>query len=218
MNIIYEDKYLIAVVKPVGIVSEGADGIEDKVKEYLETKCETLTGLVNRLDYGVSGLILLAKTKESAKRLNKLVAQNQIKKEYLAVVHSAPKENEGTFKDVLFKDSKSNKSYVVKTLRKGAKEAELDYVLLETIDAQKGKISLIKVQLKTGRTHQIRVQFSSRKMPLVGDGKYGGRDNCDIALYSYRMTFNHPFTNKTISIESMPYKDKYPWNEFLNIT
>ena len=107
---------------------------------------------------------------------------------------------------------------MVKNLRKGAKEAELDYVLLETIDAQKGKISLIKVQLKTGRTHQIRVQFSSRKMPLVGDGKYGGRDNCDIALYSYRMTFNHPFTNKTISIESMPYKDKYPWNEFLNIT
>ena len=218
MNIIYEDKYLIAVVKPVGIVSEGADGIEGKVKEYLEAKGETLTGLVNRLDYGVSGLILLAKTKESAKRLNKLVAQNQIKKEYLAVVHSAPKENEGTFKDILFKDSKSNKSYVVKTLRKGAKEAELDYVLLETIDAQKGKISLVKVQLKTGRTHQIRVQFSSRKMPLVGDGKYGGRDNCDIALYSYRMTFNHPFTNKTISIESMPYKDKYPWNEFLNIT
>ena len=78
MNIIYEDKYLIAVVKPVGIVSEGADGIEGKVKEYLEAKGETLTGLVNRLDYGVSGLILLAKTKESAKRLNKLVAQNQI--------------------------------------------------------------------------------------------------------------------------------------------
>lgn len=217
MQIIYEDRYLIAVKKPINMLSEGAQGIEGKVKKYLEEKGEGLTGLVNRLDFGVSGLILLAKTKESAKRFNKLVVQNQIKKEYLAVVHGVPTEQSGTFKDILFKDSKSNKSFVVKTLRKGAKEAELDYVVLKTKETQKGKLSLVKVRLKTGRTHQIRVQFSSRKMPLVGDGKYGGRDNCDIALYSYKMTFNHPLTNKTISIESMHEWDKYPWNEFSQI-
>lgn len=217
MQIIYEDRYLIAVKKPINMLSEGAQGIEGKVKKYLEEKGEALTGLVNRLDFGVSGLILLAKTKESAKRFNKLVVQNQIKKEYLAVVHGVPTEQSGTFKDILFKDSKSNKSFVVKSLRKGAKEAELDYCVVETKETPKGKISLVKVRLKTGRTHQIRVQFSSRKMPLVGDGKYGGRDNCDIALYSYKMTFNHPFTNKTISIESMPEWVKYPWNEFSQI-
>ncbi len=213
MEILYEDKYLLVVKKPVGMLSQGLDGVEGKVLEYLHLKNGGFVGLINRLDRNVSGLIMLAKDRESAKRLNNMASEHKIKKEYLAVIHSAPEEKDGTLKDFLFKDSKSNKSYVVKTLRKGAKEAILNYNVIKTVNTEKGIISLIKVTLKTGRTHQIRVQFASRKMPILGDGKYGGGDNkCKIALYSHKMSFNHPFTNEDICIESYPDVNTYPWN------
>ncbi len=216
MEILFEDKHLIIVKKPVGMLSEGNDGVEGEIIRYLKKDKNDYAGLINRLDRNVSGLIMLAKTKEAAKRISSMVSQNNIKKQYLAVIHSTPEEKSGTMCDILFKDSKQNKSYVVKSLRKGAKEAELEYSLLGTKSTGKGDISLVKVLLKTGRTHQIRVQFSSRKMPLLGDGKYGSRDNkCTIALYSHKMTFDHPFTGKLIQVESYPDKNEYPWNEFM---
>ena len=118
-------------------------------------------------------------------------------------------------RDFLFKDSKKNKSFVVKTLRKGAKEAVLDYELLETIETEKGEVSLVKIRLHTGRTHQIRVQFSSRKMPLLGDGKYGSHDNgCFIALWSYHLAFNHPCRKEKVDEMSFPPLSQYPWKMF----
>ena len=142
-----------------------------------------------------------------------MVSERSFSKEYLAVIKGIPTENEGVYKDFLFKDSSKNKSFVVKRARKGVKEASLEYRLLDSHD----DISLVFVKLHTGRTHQIRVQFASRKTPLLGDGKYGSRDNrCDTALWSCRLSFVHPVTNKSVSCVSMP-PEEYPWNLFTEI-
>ena len=120
-------------------------------------------------------------------------------------------EKQGEFKDLLFKDSSKNRSYVVNRVRKGVKEASLEYVVL----SEKGNKLLVKVMLHTGRTHQIRVQFSSRKTPLTGDIKYGSKDrNCDIALFSHSISFCHPVTNEVLTFTEYPTKIDYPWNLF----
>ena len=125
-----------------------------------------------------------------------------------------PEEPEGIFEDLLFKDSSKNKSFVVKRERKGVKKASLSYRVLASSEVNGEEISLVLAKLHTGRTHQVRVQFASRKMPLLGDGKYGSRDNhCETALWCERLTFVNPFTKKTVEAVSLPPKE-YPWNEF----
>jgi 23S rRNA-/tRNA-specific pseudouridylate synthase len=121
------------------------------------------------------------------------------------------KEKQGVYKDLLFKDSSKNRSYVVKRMRKGVKEASLEYVVL----SEKENKSLVKVILHTGRTHQIRVQFSSRKTPLCGDIKYGSKDReSDIALFSHSISFCHPVTEEMLTFTEYPTKIDYPWNLF----
>lgn len=191
IDVLYEDYDIIAAVKPVGVSSQVSenDNMLAILKNQLNLK--ELPYAVHRLDTAVGGVIIYAKNKTTASQLSKLVSEQKMKKEYLCVVHNLPENEKGRFDDLLFKDSKRNKSFVVNRMRKGVKRAILNYEVLESISFKEQTLSLIKVNLVTGRSHQIRVQFSSRKMPLYGDGKYGGSDNCDIALFSSKIEFDY---------------------------
>lgn len=210
LNILFEDDSLIVCVKPVGVSSQ-SDGGNDMVSilgEYLGDAVYP----VHRLDKAVGGVMVYAKTKSAAAFLSKCVSERQMKKEYLAVVHGCPENESGVFEDLLFKDSRKNKSFVVDRMRKGVKDAKLEYKLLGSVDTEKGRLSLVRVLLHTGRTHQIRVQFASRKMPLIADGKYGGKDNgCNIGLWSYSLGFNHPLSKGFVSFSALP-PDEMPWS------
>ena len=215
MNILYEDKYMLVCEKPADVLSEPSENGGKDILSLLKEEKGGEYFLVHRLDRNTGGAMLVAKSGEAAGKLSALIQQRDFKKEYLAVVKGEPETPEGVFEDLLFKDSQKNKSFVVKKLRKGVKEAKLEYMTLGTKTLENGeKASLVRVLLHTGRTHQIRVQFASRKMPLLGDGKYGSRDNkCETALWCERLTFVNPFTKKTVEAVSLPPKE-YPWNEF----
>lgn len=222
LEILYEDNHLIICVKPVGILSQpdpsGDVDMISLVKEYLdEKKNNSYVGLVHRLDRNVGGVMVFSKNHNITGKLSQLIQERNFTKEYITVVHNKPEEEEGILKDLLFKDSSKNKTFVVARARKGVKEASLDYKLLNTakLDLKEDKVvSLIKVHLHTGRTHQIRVQFASRKMPLLGDGKYGSKDNgCEIALWSYRLAFNHPMKKSLVDVSKMP-PQVYPFDLF----
>ena len=206
MEIIFEDRDIIVLVKETGILSQpdekGSESLTDMLKAYLEEKGEKgEIHVVHRLDKNVGGLMVYAKTSFAASRLSQQVQNGDMIKEYLACIHSSPEEKSGYMEDLLFRDSSKNKTYVVKRERKGVRKAKLFYETVKTENTRFGEVSLVKIRLYTGRTHQIRAQFSSRKMPLVGDGKYGGGDNTDIALWSYRLTFFHPRTNEKMTFE-----------------
>ena len=210
MKILFEDKNIVICQKGTAElceISQSKPSLANDVQNAFG-----YAGVIHRLDMNVGGAVLYAKNKEAASKFNRLVAENALVKEYLAVVHGRPKEDRGTFCDFLFKDSSKNKVFVVKRMRKGVKEASLSYELLETATTDTGELSLVKIKLHTGRSHQIRVQFSSRKMPLAGDGKYGSKDNkCTISLWSHSLSFFHPFSGENISIKSFPNKSAYPW-------
>ena len=159
--------------------------------------------------------MIYSKREDMTGKLSALVQSGDYKKTYLAVVHGEPSEREGEMRDLLYHDKKNNKSYVCDKKRQGVKEAVANYRLLETVERSEGeKISLVEVGLITGRTHQIRVQLASRRMPLVGDGKYGSRDNkASCALWSYRVEFIHPIMKKAIVCECFP-EYCYPWSLF----
>ncbi len=170
---------------------------------------------VHRLDNPVGGTMIYAPGKESAAKLSEMVAKGNMQKTYLAVVHGKPEEEKGVFKDLLFKDSSKNKSFVVKRMRKGVKEASLEYEVLDTVCFEDKEMTLVKILLHTGRTHQIRVQFSHRKMPLAGDRRYGsGKDDCSVALWSYAIGFDSPFDNARKEYSSVPDTTQFPWNLF----
>ncbi len=209
MKILFEDKHLLVVEKDAGILSE-PDGSGNDIVTLCSQHAGSECYLVHRLDRGTGGVMVLAKTKACAGRLSALVSERAFSKEYLAVIKGCPEEKEGVFKDLLFKDSRKNKSFVVNRARKGVKEASLEYRVLDSLD----DTSLVLVKLHTGRTHQIRVQFASRKMPLLGDGKYGSRDNkCETALHSCRLAFKHPMTGEDVRCTSLPPRE-YPWDLF----
>ncbi len=213
MNIIYETKDIVIIEKSVGISSQHTqkgDGLSDILKEKYG-----YASVINRLDTVVGGLIIFAKNQKSASYLSKLSQEREIDKTYLAVVEGIPQEKEGIFEDLLYKDSSKNKSFVVKRMRKGVKKASLEYVVKETVECDGKNLSLVMVKLHTGRTHQIRVQFSSRKMPLLGDGKYGSRDNrCNVSLWSHKLKFKLSPKAAEEKFTSFPPKDTYPWNLF----
>ena len=166
IKILYEDNNIVFCVKPAGLSSE--EGLPAALREQLA--CEIYT--LHRLDTPVGGVMVYAKNKETAAKISKKIAGNSdFKKTYLAVCEGEPAEREGIMEDLLFKDSHKNKSFVVKKERKGVKKASLSYRVIAA-NEYKGKIcSLVSVELHTGRSHQIRVQFASRKHPLLGDGK-----------------------------------------------
>lgn len=213
IKIIKEDESVLICIKPAGVLStDEPGGMPELVRETIgNPQADVRT--VHRLDRVVSGLMVLARNGETASELGKQIMNGHFEKEYLAVVHGKPDENQGTYTDLLQRDKKERKSYVVKKMAKGVQEAVLEYRVLQCCR----DMALLRIRLKTGRTHQIRAQFSSRNMPLVGDRKYSTlEDGCDIALWSYRLAFNHPETGERIDIRLQP-DERYPWNLFDSI-
>lgn len=191
MDILYSDKDLAVIVKPVGLDSESQ--VPDQLRQTLGGEVYTL----HRLDKNVGGVMVYARTKAAAAALSKAIQEGTMVKEYLALVHSTPPED-GDWTDLLFKDSTKNKVFVVKRERKGVKKARLEFRRLTS-----GESSLVHVRLHTGRSHQIRVQFASRGFPLLGDHKYGSRDDVSAPmLFSHRITF--PYRGKTHTYEATP--------------
>ncbi|MBQ6893335.1 MAG: RluA family pseudouridine synthase [Clostridia bacterium] len=186
-EVLYSDKEIVVIIKPCGVLSEDGEGSACAlIREALSVND---VYPIHRLDRDVSGVMVYALTKNAAAKLSRAVTENALEKVYLAVVHGIPEHPSGVFTDLLFKDSKKNKSYVVKRERKGVRRAELSYEVLESANDR----SLVRVKLHTGRSHQIRVQFASRKMPLFGDRKYGADDGeKQIALFSHCLVFPHP--------------------------
>lgn len=208
--VLYEDRDIIICEKKPGMLSEESDAPESLPHILKEEKGGDIYTL-HRLDKPVGGAIVYAKNKKAAAAFSHLIAESGITKEYCAVIDGVPDEESGEWRDFLFKDSRQNKTYVVRRMRKGVKEAVLQYRVLEQTENR----SLVAVKLITGRSHQIRAQFASRKMPLTGDGKYGSRDNkCAVALWSHKLFFIHPFTGKEIRVVSEPPFGDYPWNLF----
>lgn len=203
------DKRIIVCVKPAGVLStDVAGGVPSLVREALGDD-HACVRTVHRLDAAVSGLMLLARSKKAASVLGQQVMERRFEKEYLAVIHGAPAPDEGSFSDLLQRDKAKRMTYVVSAPEKGARSALLDYRVL----AKKDGYSLVRIRLHTGRTHQIRVQFASRGFPLLGDKKYGLGEENDIALWSYRLAFDHPESGARVDV-SLPPPSVYPWNMF----
>lgn len=213
MELLYEDKELTVAVKPVELSSEHAPdggGFADLLAERNPTR---YIGVIHRLDRGVSGVMVYARTPAAAAKLSEAVRDRTMQKEYLAIVHGVPTTQSGRLCDLLFHDRFKNKTFVVDRVRKGVKEAILDYEVQKSIDhSTYGTISLLRIRLLTGRTHQIRVQFSSRGYPLLGDRKYGSPSHAPIGLFSHRLTFPHPKTNLEMSFCKDPTDGI--WSEF----
>lgn len=214
LNILYEDRSLLLCVKPVGVLSEDSENGASMPRllrqHYAALHQPDYIATVHRLDKITGGLMLFSRQKAVTGRLITAVAEHRVEKEYLAVLRGHPTEKEAELTDLLFRDAAKNKSYVVKRMRKGVREAKLSYRVL----AETGELALVRVRLYTGRTHQIRVQFSSRGLPLLGDIRYGSKDaNCSAALWSYRLALTHPVTGESIDITQPPPK-QYPWDLF----
>lgn len=213
LHILYEDPYLVLCVKPVGVLSEdseqGACMPELLRRHYQALGQSDYIATVHRLDKIVGGVMLFSRRRDVTGRLTAAVAERRVTKEYLAVLRGHPAEESATLTDLLFRDASKNKSYVVKRMRKGVRQAVLDYTVLGRTD----ELSLVRVRLHTGRTHQIRVQFSSRGLPLLGDIRYGSKADCTAALWSYHMVFLHPVTGKPVDV-TCPPPDRWPWNLF----
>lgn len=213
MKTVYENEDVLVLEKDVGMSSQhtpSSDGLADILKDKYG-----YASVINRLDTVVGGLIIFAKHPKSASYLSALSQDRKIEKNYLAVVEGIPDEMSGIFEDLLYKDSSKNKSFVVKRMRKGVKKASLEYVVKDSAEFNGKILSLVEIKLHTGRTHQIRVQFSSRKMPLSGDGKYGSKDNkCNVSLWSHKLKFKPNSNAEEVHFISFPPKDAYPWNLF----
>ena len=208
MEILYRDEYIAVCIKPAGVLSTDEPG---GMPELLRAELGT-DGVftVHRLDRVVSGLMLFALSSDCASALSRQLRERSFGKEYLAVIHWRPREPAGTFRDLLQRDPAERKTHVVKSPGKGVQEAVLDYELM----ASASGMSLVKIRLHTGRTHQIRTQFSSRALPLVGDRKYSRYpDDCPIALWSWRLGFTHPVSGGEMEFSHEP-PDCYPWNIF----
>ena len=191
MEILFSDRDIVLCVKPVGLDSE--------IQMPAALK-ETLGGEiypVHRLDKNVGGVMVFARTQAAAASLSKAIQEGKLIKEYVALVHGNPPES-GDWEDLLWKDSRKNKVFVVKRTRGGVKKARLEFTRLTS-----GEESLVRIRLHTGRSHQIRVQFASRGYPLVGDHKYGARDNVPAPmLFSCKLTFPHK--GKLLEFEKLP--------------
>jgi 23S rRNA pseudouridine1911/1915/1917 synthase len=191
MKILFSDPNIVVCVKPVGVDSE--HGLPQALQERLGGEIFP----IHRLDQNVGGVMVFARTKAAAAQLSRAVQEGSMVKEYIAMVHGIP-ERKGDWTDFLFKDSRKNKVFVVKKERKGVKMARLEYVQLTEADP-----ALVRIRLYTGRSHQIRVQFSSRGFPLVGDHKYGARDELTAPrLFSCRISF--PFGGENHCYSALP--------------
>ena len=210
MELIYLDSDIVVCIKPARVLStDEPGGLPDLIRETLgDLKADIRT--VHRLDRVVSGVMVLARNAKAASELSRQIREDAFQKEYLAVIHGAPEEKSGTLWDLLGRDKARKMTYVAETPGKGIQEAILDYEVLAEVDA----LSLVRVALRTGRTHQIRVQFASRQMPLVGERKYDTReDPCEIALWSHKIGFTHPTTGEWMEFSHEP-PHIHPWTAF----
>ena len=209
MKIVYQDKDILVCLKPARVLStDEPGGVPDLCREELgDPKADIRT--VHRLDRVVSGLMVLARNAKSASELSRQIREDQFEKEYLAVIHGVPELKNGTLQDLLGRDKARKMTFVASEPAKGVQEA----VLLYQVENAAEGMSRVRIQLVTGRTHQIRVQFSSRGMPLVGERKYCERnDPCEIALWSCRLAFTHPRTGEFMEFIHEPL-EIYPWTE-----
>ncbi len=217
MQILYKDRNLIAVYKEAGIPSQpDPTGDRDAMTILFEQlSCANEKNelyLVHRLDRVVGGVLVFARNKKYAAILSALISEKEAKKEYLAVVFGDA--DGGIMQDLLFKDARIGKAFVVDRKRAGVKEAKLEYTAFGKITTDKGVYSLVKITLYTGRFHQIRAQFSARKMPIIGDRKYGSSDSGAKmpALFAAHLSF--VAEGKRYDFEKTPDKESYPWNLF----
>ena len=209
MELLYVDEKIVVCIKPAGIPSTAEPGgLPELVRQALGDPKATVK-TVHRLDQVVSGVLVLARTARAASDLSEQIRNHQFEKEYLAAIHGCPAEDKGTFRDLLARNKAEKKTYIVTEPGKDAQEAVLDYRVLAKTD----ELSKVRVRLHTGRTHQIRAQFSGRGFPLVGDKKYGLGEECNIALWSCRVAFHHPKTGEFMEFQKEP-PAVYPWSEF----
>lgn len=207
MDILYQDRDIVVCIKPARVLStDEPGGLPELVRHALGDPCADIR-TVHRLDRVVSGVMVLARNSKAASELSRQIREDRFEKEYLAVIHGCPELTNGTLTDLLYRDKARRMTMVAKEPAKGVQEAILDYQVLNCIDT----MSRVRIRLHTGRTHQIRVQFSSRNMPLVGERKYCTLDDpCEIALWSYQIGFIHPKTGKSM-VFSMEPPSVYPW-------
>lgn len=202
MDILYSDREIVVCIKPVGLDSEA---------EVPAALSQALGGdifPIHRLDKNVGGVMAYARTKAAAAALSRAVQEGSLEKEYVACVHGTPPES-GDWEDLLWKDGRQNKVFVVSRQRAGVKKARLEFTRLSA-----GETSLVRVRLHTGRSHQIRVQFASRGLPLVGERKYSTlEDGCPLALWSHRLAFDHPSTGERLEFTAQPPRE-FPWKLF----
>lgn len=221
LKVIYEDNHIIVVIKPQNIPSQ-EDESKDKdlltmVKEYIKVKenkpGNVFVGLVHRLDRPTGGVMVFAKTSKAASRLTQEIQEGKLTKNYLAVVNGKPREKRSKLVNFLQKNARTNTVMVVPELTTGAKRAELNYEVVE----EKEKVSLVKVELITGRSHQIRVQMKHIGCPIYGDVKYGGdklAKGHNLALWSYELKLVHPTTKENMTFKVYPPEELTPWNVF----
>lgn len=211
MKVIYEDNHIIVVEKPVNIPSQGDKTgdidmlsiIKNYIKEKYNKPGNVYLGLVHRLDRPVGGVMVFAKTSKAASRLSEEVRNKEFKKTYLVIINGKMESKTGTLEDYLLKNERNNMSKVVKEGTKNSKHAVLDYEVLKYDEDI--NLSVLKINLHTGRHHQIRVQLSSRNHSIYGDQKYGGRGHGkQITLWAYRLVFKHPITKDVMEFVSVP--------------
>lgn len=216
LNVLYEDNHIIVVVKPCNVLSQ-SDSTKDidmltMVKEYVKEKYNkpgnVYIGLVHRLDRPVGGVMVFARSSKAASRLSQMIKEKQLSKNYLAVVRGHLEKQEDELVDYLLKEDSGNT--IVTTKEKG-KIAKLRYKVLE--ENKSNNLTLVEIELLTGRHHQIRVQFASRKHPLYGDQRYGIQDNNQIALWAYKLEFIHPVKKELMNFTYLPPKNDC-WNMF----
>lgn len=208
MEILYADKDIVVCAKPNRVLStDEPGGVPSLVREALgQPQADVRT--VHRLDRVVGGLMVLARNALAASELSRQIREDQFEKEYLAVVHGIPGSDRGRLTDLLYRDKARRMTMVAQREGKGVLPAALEYWVLK----KTGDMSRVRIRLETGRTHQIRVQFASRNLPLVGERKYSTReDPCEIALWSCHLGFTHPATGKKMTFDLQP-PNIYPWN------
>ena len=208
MELIYVDADIVVCIKPARVLStDEPGGLPDLVREALgDPKADVRT--VHRLDRVVSGVMVLARNANAASELSRQIREDGFKKEYLAVIHGEISCNSGRFCDLLVRDKARKMTFVARVEGKGVQPASLGYTVVNS----KAGLTKVRIQLETGRTHQIRVQFASRGLPLVGERKYAELDDpCELALWSYAVEFDHPVSGQRMRFEQQPPK-VYPWN------
>ena len=208
LKIIYSDDFIAVALKPRGVLSEG--GTPGGMPELLRNECGGDFRSVHRLDRETAGLMVFARGAEAAAALSAALQAGRFRKEYAAVVHGVPTPPEGEYRDLLYRDARANKTYLVTRPRRGVREAVLTYRTEATVKTANATFSLVAIRLGTGRTHQIRAQFAGRGMPLFGDGRYGGRERAPLGLFACALSFPHPMTGKRLSFrEALPEEEAF---------